>query len=911
VSDDLFDSLLRIKLRRPRPPRALVSRQKLIDKLNKGLTRPLTMISAPAGYGKSALMSSWLEAAGCPSAWLSLDERDNNLRTFGAYLLGAIRTLFPEVGQETQSMLQSKHLPTPHAIAHSLIKDLDCFDAPFILALDDYHFIHEPALHKIIVEFLRYPPRFMHLAIATRMDPPLPLATYRAKGTMIEIRVPDLRFSEEETTDFLSQALGEEIERGIAKSLTEKTEGWVTGLCLAVLTAEHGKELSRIIDNLPEKSSYVTQYLFEEVLLRQAEEVRSHLLATSILHRFNSALCDAVCAQDLPPLSFKMEGKAFINWLKESNLFVIPLDEEGEWVRYHHLFQGFLQSRLEHRVGVSYIRSLYKRASHWFAENGFIDEAIEMALKVKDLKTVARLIEENRTRLMNEDQWYDLERWLSQIPEHLIHKRPELLLAKMWVLNFQFSIKDITPFLERAERFLELDPESIDPGEVAFFKGLLLFWQGEPEKSMKQLRCVLDQLPSQKIRAKIGSYAYFALSSQLSGQGLKVVQTYRKNLQSLMLDKRARFSLIVAIIFVYLLSGELVKAKEMANRAADLVKDIRNRHLESWISYFHGMIHYHWNDLETAAKYFLENTKRRYEIGAYLDIECYAGLILSYLGMGQTDAARNTLKEMMAYAVESGNPYTLFRARSAQARFWLLLNDQVPASRWLKSCEFSIDKSPMLYWLDEPRITCCRVQIARGTESDLTEAERSLTGYLEEARKTYNVLRQIELWLLLAEIFRRRGREEACLSALGEALRLARSGEYIRFFVELEPATHALLKQVSRPDEERGFLSRVLSACHAASPGAVSEDTKIPSPQVHNQALLEPLSVREMEVLSLLARGMRNKEIASRLYISNETVKKHVSQIIRKLDARNRQEAVSNAFKAGILSARSPSQDIH
>jgi len=879
-----------------------VRRTVLLEILETNIEKPLTLISAPAGYGKSVLMSSWLEESRLPSAWISLDHHDNDFRTFAAYFLASLRGLHSNLGKEVQALLQTPRLPPPHVIAHSLMNDLERTKGRFILAMDDYHFIHEKRIHDLLAEFLRYPLSSLHLAIASRVDPPLPLVTLRVKGQLTEIRVPDLRFSEKETADFLYKATGETVEEEMARKLAEKTEGWVTGLSLACLSSsERLKDLNRIIENLPEKSPHVTRYLFDETFSRQPESVQNYLLATSILDRFNAELCEAVCAPDSHSFAFQVGGQAFMAWLEDSNLFVIPLDKDRGWVRYHHLFQEFLRWQLKKRVGKQEISALCKRASGWFTENGFIDEAIEYALRAGDLKAIGQLIEENRYHLLNGDRWYDLDRWLSQVPEELIQQRLELLLAKIWVLSLQFSLTDIVPLLKKAEALLKRNPKIGGEGEIAFFKGMILFWEGALEECLKHLKRALDFFSPEKVRAKIAVYTYFALAGQLIGRGHEVIQSYRKNLHSITLDKRIRVRMTAAMIFVYLLSGELMKAKELVFRVIDLSKEFRNPYVEAWMSYFEGMIHYHWNDLNAAAKHFMGAIKRRYHMDAFSDIECYAGLIFSYQGMRRTDDALRTMKEMIVYAHESDNPYSLFRARSVQARLWLLQNDLTSATRWLAAADFSIERKIMLFWVDEPRITRCRVQIARGTETDLNDAEEDLKTYLGEAHLAHNIPRLIELWLLNAVVAQKRGCVNEALSALRRAVTLAKPGGYLRSFVELEPELRVLFEQVPPSMREEEFFIRIQSACDRKTSGKTMKEAKELPPQVRNQALSDPLSNREIEILSLLVEGLRNKEIANRLFISLETVKKHVSHIIRKLKAQNRQEAVSNAFKAGIL----------
>ena len=295
---------------------------------------------------------------------------------------------------------------------------------------------------------------------------------------MGEIRVRDLRFSPEEIGAFLEQATGGPAE-GIATALLEeKTEGWVTGLCLTVLSLRHRSDLDRIVTNLPAESRYITDYLLSEVLTNLPEEIQDYLLATAILNRFCASLCDAVCVPESRSLACKIGGRVFLQWLEKSDLFVIPLDEEGRWFRYHHLFQKLLQSRLKNRVGQADILALYRRAGRWFAENNLIDEALHYALAAGDVSGAAQLVEQNRHAPLNEDKWYILEKWLDQFPDEIVQQRPKLLLAKAWVLYFQFNLWKIPPLLKTIETLLSENAQELPSGEIDVFNGIFSYWQG-------------------------------------------------------------------------------------------------------------------------------------------------------------------------------------------------------------------------------------------------------------------------------------------------------------------------------------------------------------------------------------------------------------------------------------------------
>ena len=338
--------LIRTKLQRPPIVGEHVHRSQLLERLDQRRQRPLTLVTAPAGYGKSTLVSCWLESCDLPAAWLSLDETDNDLHLFLSYFLAAVQKVSPAAGKEIQPILNAPQLPPLSVLAGILINELDQIEQPFILTLDDYHAIHNKAIHDLLIEILKHPPRAMHLVLAGRVDPPLPLASLRARGEMTEIRVQDLRFSLEETAEYLQKMICMTIEDNILSLFVEKSEGWITGLRLAALSLRYTDDLKRAVADLPDANRYILDYFVEEILTQQPPAMQDYLLSTSVLDRFCAPLCDAVYyfrygSQD----ASKIGGEKFIQLLKKANLFVIHLDDEGRWFRYHHLFKNLLKQQ--------------------------------------------------------------------------------------------------------------------------------------------------------------------------------------------------------------------------------------------------------------------------------------------------------------------------------------------------------------------------------------------------------------------------------------------------------------------------------------------------------------------------------------------------------------------------------------
>ncbi|MFN2166694.1 MAG: transcriptional regulator, partial [Anaerolineae bacterium] len=385
TGQDAIAHLIQTKLHRPPLPVDLVLRPRLIEWLEQRRERPLTLVSAPAGYGKSTLISCWLRSADCPSAWLSLDEHDNALGGFLRYFLAAIQTIFPDALPETQALLQAPLLPQISTIAHLLINEIDQLGEPFLLVLDDFHVIEVQPIHDLLNELLLHPPRNLHLVLGTRMDPVLPLVSLRADGRMTEIRSQDLRFSPEETRLLFQKMIEVPVDRATVIELDARAEGWVTGLRLAALAMRHRIGWANFQEGPTVQNRYVTEYLFTEILARQASTLADCLVKTSILERFCAEICDAVCFQGTVPVrqgvdQGELNGHQFLAWLEASNLFAIPLDDRREWFRYHHVFRSFLRGELTSRLSGEEIAKLHATAGRWCAEKGWIEEALNHLL---------------------------------------------------------------------------------------------------------------------------------------------------------------------------------------------------------------------------------------------------------------------------------------------------------------------------------------------------------------------------------------------------------------------------------------------------------------------------------------------------------------------------------------------------
>ena len=432
------------KLYRPRVGSRAVHRARLLTQLD--VAAGLVVVIAPAGYGKTTLLSTWLETCTLPSAWLSLDDQDDDLILFGLYLTAAVRTLFPAACQDTLELLHGMTTPPADVISRSLSNDLSALPHEFILVLDDYHVIHNPAIHTLMAELTRHLPQPLHLVLAARTDPALLLSSLRARGHVIELREEDLRFSQAETATFLREDMRLDVDDRIVADLQNYTEGWVAGLRLAALYFQRTGDLASLAVNQLGSNRYIMSYLVAEVLAHVPDAIQEFLLKTSIFDRFCNSLCQAVTGIDDAVV------QSCLAWLESNHLFLRSVDEEQRWFIYHHLFRRLLLNQLERRYGREAMAALHVKASAWFAQNGYPEDALRHALAGGDTAASVQIVAQNRREAINGEQWHRLELWLRLFPREVIDTQPELLLAEAWLMRRYNRVSAMAAIVDRTDR---------------------------------------------------------------------------------------------------------------------------------------------------------------------------------------------------------------------------------------------------------------------------------------------------------------------------------------------------------------------------------------------------------------------------------------------------------------------------
>jgi LuxR family maltose regulon positive regulatory protein len=924
-------ALLRTKLHRPPVSDDLVSRQRLLERLDSACQRPFTLVCAPAGFGKTTLLSSWLDKRECPSAWISLDEQDSDLVVFLHYLLSTIEGLHPDAMRETRALLSAYALPPLPALARSLSNELDRIQDPLVLILDDYHTIHDAAVHDLLARVLRHPPRSLHLVLISRRDPPLPLVTLRARRQMAEIRAPDLCFTTEETTTFLRQVMGIPVDDATISTLEQKTEGWVTGLRLAALSLQHSGDRDRVSAGLRENNRYVMEYLATEVVSRQPPGVQEGLLKTSILDRFCAPLYEVVCGPgecllsdpgdpafaELAESGPVVTGSAFIEWLRNAGLFVVPLDSESRWYRYHHLFQQLLRQRLERVYGHDEIASLHAQVSQWFAENGYIEEALQHALAAGDLDAAVQLVEERRHEVMEREQWPRLQRWLDLFPRELIERRAQLSMVEAWLLHDLSRLHEIPPILERVEALLaEQDLASDAPsdgvpsdgvltgagpssgadervalrGEVAALRSTLLYWTGQGQLCLDSARYAEQATPAGRrwvrgVAEQVQALAYHQLG--------RLDEAYRTLDRLLARDRQSGGALAHrwyhALWVMHWLSADLKRTARVAQQMAEVTQRRQLAESTGWAQYALGLVHYQRNDLAQASQHLAQVIELRDRAHSETLAQAHFGLALTYQAMGRADEAGRTLESAAAWALGIGNMDMLLKAETMEVRLALSQGKAPHMEPWAAR---AADALPVMVQFEVPALTLVKAHLARGTAGALQEAKDLLARLRQFVESTHSTLGQIEVLALQALLHDARGEQEAALQRLGEAVDLARPGGLIRLFVDLGPRMANLLTQLRERGRAADYTGQILAAYLESGPALASVD---------QGALIESLTDRELEILALLARRLSNKEIAAQLVISSGTVKSHTIRIYQKLDAKGRRQAVVKAMALGIL----------
>jgi LuxR family maltose regulon positive regulatory protein len=891
--------ILKTKLYPPPITPDLVPRSEILERLEQDQHWPLTLISAPAGYGKSIVASMWLQTSGLPGGWVSLDETDNDLHTFVSYMLAAIQTVVPDKLNQTQALLKAPSLPAGIILARHMIVDLDQIETPIWLVLDDIHHIHEPSIFNFLEALLNHPSQELHLVLVGRQDPPLPIASFRAYQQINEIRARELRFSTNETAQFLQQMLNRPISAEIAAEWTQRTEGWPVALHLAALSFRDRPQQVDLSASIPADNQFLQEYLMAEVLARQPAWQQSCLLKTALLDRFCAPLCEAVCQEADDDGGVEMTGEGFIQWLQKSNLFLIHLDQHNEWFRFHDLFQADLIQMLKRQLSPGEITALHLRASRWLDENGWISEAMEHTLAADDTATAVEIFTHHRRPMMNAENWGQLERWVRLFPEDVVEKEPILLLTRAY-LPIAYGYDTGLLITQSASLLADKPPDmpttQILWAEVAYFTGLGAIMEGQAATAIGAGVQMTDTLPADAFYLRCQALSVQAIGYQMSGninQGIQIIQAaLRASDWPVNIRVRGLFNQLM----LYLMEADLDSAQTLASETIQLAL----KHLldASEARYFAGIIYYLRDDLTLAKAYLLPVT----ENPALADpvILAYAACILTrlYHAQGQPEKANTIFQETGSYLDEIENPYSLGILKAFQVELALDQGDTARAHQL--SLALNIDwRLPFWFWHYYTfQLTPIKLWLAEGRE--LEQALAILEEMDEFLRKMNRKIHRIDVLALQALAYQALDNRPKAMEKIGQSLALAAPGKFIRNYLDLGPKMRALLVQFyKQTQKQKGtddltYLAQIL----AAFPQVKSEDQNSGSSA---SILIDPLTKRELEVLKLLATDLSTKEMALEMNITWATVRTHSKNIYAKLGVNSRYEAVYRAQEFELI----------
>ncbi|RJE90458.1 LuxR family transcriptional regulator [Paenibacillus sp. 1011MAR3C5] len=887
--------ILSTKLYTPPLRPGYVPRTRLTELLSKGYHRRLTLICAPAGYGKTTLASEWLAGSSLKSAWLSLDEGDNEPARFLAYLIAALRSVAPGLGEGVLAVLQAPQSPPVEWILTQILNELDdTLSEQCVLVMDDFHVIDSPHVLGAVGFLLeRLPPR-LHLVITTRTEPELPLSRLRAGDQLTEVRTADLRFLPAEALEFMSRVMGLKLERDGMELLEARTEGWIAGLQLAALSMKGQQNPPQMVQSFNERHPFVLDYLAEEVLRQQSHSVRTFLLRTSILDRMCGSLCEVLLQTEEEP-AFGVSGQAMLEQLERSNLFIVPLDAERRWFRYHHLFASLLRQRLQAEEGEKREAVLHMRASQWYEEHGLELEAFQHATEAGDVNRAAGLAEGGGMPLFFRGAVAPVLAWLDSLPKQNLDARPSLWVMYASVQLLAGQLDAAVHHLEAAEKVLQNMPhdEEISDviGHAASIRATLAVSRHDAETIMSESRRALDHLHPDNRAVRTATTWTLGYAHQLRGDRVAAGKAYSETLE---VSQSIGHKMITLLSMLGL--GSICQSDNQLHAAADWYRRVLELAgvppLPVACEAHLGLagIYYEWNDLAAAERHTAESI-RLAPLLQHSDRIVACKLLLARVRLAQNDVEGATALWTLAQQHARDHQFTYQMQGLAVVRTSLLLRQHQHAH------------AAQLLNPQEPSVSLARVYLAHG---DATHALRILAVLRGEAEERNWAGERLQIRTIHAVALYAHGSREEAVGLVLDVLAEAEGEGFTRLFLDEGSIMEQLLREAMTSGQ---MHSRQLQSCIGNLLVQFNTPAQhVQAPQERYAArtsvrppLVEALSSRELEVLRLIAEGLSNNEIASRLFLALSTVKGYNRILFDKLQVSRRTEAVARARELGLL----------
>jgi LuxR family maltose regulon positive regulatory protein len=874
--------LLATKLYAPTLRGELVPRSRLIERLTASLACRLTLVSAPAGFGKTTLLAAWLQNAGRAHTWLSLDESDNDPARFTAYFLAALQRIDPHLGQAAQALMQTPQPPPPEALLTSLINDIAATPEPFTFVLDDYHLIQTLSIHQQISFLLEHQPSQMHLVIVTREDPSLPLSRLRARGQIADIRQADLLFTAEETNDFLRRVMGLELEPGDIAALQERTEGWIAGLQLAALSLQGRDDAHQIVKSFTGSHRYILDYLIEEVFQQRPPDVQDFLVKTSILDRLTAPLCDAITGRD--------DSRTVLLELDKGNLFLVRLDQSRQWYRYHRLFRDLLRTQ-----GQSADRTpLHLRAARWYVQHGFLDEAVYHTLAAENWDEAEGLLWPAAGQAINDGRFATVGRWLDAMPQERLRACSRLATLKGWVLLPAGQFDAAETWAALGEDLLPTHALPPNRALVVCLQLSIAHARHEIPRVVELAHQALELLEEEDPYGLRGvALANLASAQMIMGDIPAATQTYRE-MARLGQEGGHLISMVGAwcsLAWLLNLQMEPLEAQTLCRQALERTMGPRGQPLPlaGQAHIVLGTIAYDRNELASAREHLAQGVELARQTGPSSGAIQAAFTLAWIMALaGEREAALAMVSDTRQAVSQLNLPLVDAYVAACEADFFLRLGNIEAVARWAETAGLSPAEVPQ-FAREGEYLSLARLLLAQDRPAEAHTLLANLEQFardrgLRRSQLTVHILRAQAEWAL--------GRAAEAVASLESAVHLAAQAGYLRAFLDEGAAVRDLIPKVRYIAPV--FVDDVLTAFSSEQPTL--------SPVVPpSSALIEPLSDRELEVLELVAQGLTNREIAERLFITVGTVKTHVHNIYGKLGVRGRTQAAAQARELGLL----------